>query len=113
MDNKILLRFRGAIAVVLAFASLSLAALQYRFTARFLGVMIGICALFPVGISAQNVKKDCGKTIMLVGELLTNSQAVVALPFGNTPGLESCNIPNIGGDGMAVDQTKEIGRAHV
>lgn len=45
---------------------------------------------------------------MLVGELLTNSQAVVALPFGSTPGLESCNIPNIGGDGMAVDQTKGI-----
>ena len=108
MDNKILLRFRRAIAAVLAFVPPSLSALRFRFTAQFCGIMIGLIVLFPLGISAQNVKKDCGKSIMLVGELLTNSQVVVALPFGNTPGLESCNIPNIGGDGMAVDQIKGI-----
>ncbi|MEI7582276.1 hypothetical protein [Runella sp.] len=108
MDIKILLRFRRAITSVLAFAPPSLSALRFYFTAHFFGLLIGMFALFPFGLWAQNVKKDCGKTIMLVGELLTNSQAVVALPFGNTPGLESCNIPNIGGDGMAVDQTKGI-----
>lgn len=108
MENKILLRFRRATATVLAFSPLSLFALCFRFSAQFYGIMFGLFALLPFGISAQNVKKDCGKSIMLVGELLTNSQVVVALPFGNTPGLESCNIPNIGGDGMAVDQIKGI-----
>lgn len=108
MGNKILLRFRRAIAAVLAFSRPSLSALRCHFTAHFFGILIGLFVLFPFGLSAQNVKKDCGKTIMPVGELLSNPQAVVALPFGNTPGLESCNIPNIGGDGMAVDQTKGI-----
>lgn len=103
MKNQTLLCFSRAFAAI--------STIPYsRFADNLFGIIFGLLLVFSFGLSAQNVKKDCGKSIMLVGELLTNpsTQKVVALPFGNTPGLESCDIPNIGGDGMAVDQTKGI-----
>jgi hypothetical protein len=59
---------------------------------------------------AQNAPTGCDKYTMLVGDLFANGSPaqVEVFQFSYNGGVSSCKLPNIGGEGMAVDPVKNI-----
>ena len=66
--------------------------------------------IFIEQVSAQNAKPGCDKYTMLVGDLFDNGNQpqVEVFQFSFNGGVSSCKLPNIGGEGIAVDPLKNI-----